>query len=583
MKKIGLIIVLLSFAIHGVTQNLNDTIKVVIDLKQVDSLGLKVNVYPPSNIGGKAVYQFPKSIPGIYEYLNNHEPFIKLVQDKSEIKCENNSFLINNEFDSNKLTYFVRSTVGKYKGISAEDTYYLTDSIYILNWHYILGYFNKENKPYKIEINKKPKLFGSGSLSKKGINDTTDIYIANNYKDLIHNPIMYCVPDTVSFQIDETKFVISCAGNDSLLNSEIIKNLIYTPLSEISSKSVFKHKEYSFLYFAEYSLTPPYLTGLEHPNSTLICYHSALLDNNIFIGSSIHEFVHSLFTPLRIRSEVINEFNFTNPVCDEFLWFYEGVTEYLTIKTLVNSGFFTSDDFLNEIEESNKYHKNINLGKVSSTVYGKKERRLFDNFYTKGSLFAMQLDVEIIKQSSGKMDLFDVMQRLQNSYNPENPFNSKTFIADFSLASGLDLEGFICDNTQEKIKVDYENLIEEVGFSKEYTDTLIWTYNIKKNHLISNYKKDRFEIAVFGSKMNEELGLKKVIIYEINGMPLTWYNDKKLLAPKDGQELSFRAIRKSGDVDFTMKPEQVMKTHTHLGWVKNSNYESDLARKFWKR
>ncbi len=581
MKQIKLLLLILLVTTNGFSQSINDTIRVVIDLKQVDSRGLKVNVYPPSDLSETVLYRFPKTVPGIYEYLANHQSFIKSGQGKSEIGCNDNSFPVNSDLNNNMLSYSAKASAGSYSGVSAEDTYYLKDSVYILNWHYILGYFKNLNRPYKLEIKKNPELFGSGSLPKKILNDTTDIYIANGYKKLIHSPVLYSIPDTVSFRIDGTKFTISCAGNDSLLNSNKIKDLIYTPLTEACRKSSFKHKEYSFLYFSQYSLISPYLTGLEHPGSTLICYHPALLDNNIFISSSIHEFIHSVFAPLRIRSETQNNLDFSNPQADEFLWFYEGVTEYLTIKTLVCSGFFTPDDFLNEIEEANRHHKNINLSKVSSNVYRKKEQKLFDNFYTKGCLFAMELDIEIIEQSKGKADLFSVMQKLQKSYNPQKPFNSKTFISDLSKTSGLHLADFISARTQKKVKINCDELIGKIGYTKQFTDTTIWTYNIKGSHLISNFKENRFEIAVFRSKFNKELGYKKITICEINGLPLTWYNDKKIRTPQNGQETFFKALTKSGALDFAMKPDQA--TKKQITWVKNSNYESGLARKFWER
>ena len=283
--------ILILISSKGFSNNLNDTVNVTIDLRQVDSLGLKVDIYTPSDLKGLINYQFPKSIPGIYEYLNNHESIIELSQNGEKVNCSDNSFSINCDLSPCTLTYSSKSTVNKFKGIFAEDTYYLKDSIYILNWHYILGFFNSQTKrPYKIEIIKKADLLGTGSLAKKVKSDTTDIYIAANYKELIHNPIMYSVPDTTNFKIGETNFTISCAGADSLLDSKKIKDLLISPLAKILAESHYKHEKYSFLFYSEYSLTTPYLTGLEHPNSTLICYHTALLDNNILISCSIHEF-----------------------------------------------------------------------------------------------------------------------------------------------------------------------------------------------------------------------------------------------------------------------------------------------------
>lgn len=393
---------------------------------------------------------------------------------------------------------------------------------------------------------------------------------------------MYSIPDTVKFCINKTSFIISCAGNDTLLNSKKIKDLIYVPLGEIYSKSAFKNKEYTFIYFSDYSLSTPYLTGLEHPNSTLICYHSALLDNNILISSSIHEYIHAIYAPLRIRSEIINEFDFIHPECDDFLWFYEGITEYLAIKTLVNSGFFKPEDFFNELDESNNYHKNINFSKVSSNTYSKKEQKLFDNFYTKGSLFAMQLDLEILKRSKGDSDLFDVMQELQKSFSPEKPFNSKGFIAYFSSTSGVDLNDYIIQNTCKNKKVNFQGTISSVGYKREKADTIVWTFKPSKIHTVLNFKKDRLELAFFGSRINKTCNSRKVSIYEINGKPLTWYNYDKLLAPENGDELLLKAMIKDAESEFRVKPVQILRKKKHVQWIKNNNIDSNLATLYWR-
>lgn len=151
----------------------------------------------------------------------------------------------------------------------------------------------------------------------------------------------------------------------------------------------------------------------------------------------------------------------------------------------------------------------------------------------------------------------------------------------FQKISGLDLQEYITKQTRKKTKIDFERLIDEIGYTKEFKDTTIWTYNIKKNYLISNYKKNRFEIAVFGSEINKKLSTKKITIYEIDGEPLTWYNDKKLLHPENGQEISFKAYTKAGEIKFTATPEYILKEKRHINWIKNSNIKSTVVKRFW--
>lgn len=561
----------------------NDTINVVIDLKQVDSIGLKIRVFPPKDLKGNVTYEFPKTIPGIYEYLHSHNSLVSLQQYDKEISCIDNSFLIQCDSVPNYFSYSAKSSVNIFTGVSAEDTYYLKDSIYILNWHYLLGFFqNETDKPFRIKIIKNNRLYGSSSLDKEILNDTVDIYIASNYKDLIHSPLLYCIPDTVSFQIGESNFNVSCVGYDSLLNAQKIKDLLIVPLKELLKHSEYKHEGYNFLYFSKYAINAPGLRALEHPNSTLVCYHSALLDNNILIGSSIHEYIHAIYAPLKIRSETINDFDFINPTSDEFLWFYEGVTEYLSIKTLLDSKFFSKEDFLNEIKLSDEYSKDLNFSKTSQNVYEKKGQKLYDNFYTTGSLFALQLDLEIMKKSNGKKNLFDVMNELQKEYSPERPFNSQTFLADLTIVSGIE-KSFLETKTNKKIKIDFTKLVNDIGFS--YTsvkyDTMVYSYSPRKVYNIVNYKKNQLEIGFFGSKLNKEQNARKIVISEINGKAITWFNQELILLPTSDKELEL--LVSIGDEEQTIKskPDLISKERTKTVWTKNENYGTDLVKLFW--
>ncbi len=579
MKYIRLIIGLLLITLNVFANDYNDTINVVIDLKQVDSLGLKVNVYPPTDLKGNILYKFPKTIPGTYESLNSHHSLIKLHQNDKEIPCIDNSFSIVCDSVSNSFSYFAKSSVNIRIGVSAEDTYYLKDSIYILNWHYLLGFFqNDTDSPYKISIIRNNRLFGTSSLDKETLSDTIDIYTASNYKDLIHNPLIYGIPDTASFQIGESNFNISCIGSDTLLAAQKIKELLIEPLNQLLKHSEYKHKDYTFIYFSKYSIIAPGLRALEHPNSTLVCYHTAFRDNNIFIGVSIHEYIHAIYAPLRIRSEIINDFNFISPLCDEYLWFYEGVTEYLSIKTLLDSRIFTNEDFLNEIKLSDEYSKNINFRKTSQNIYDKKGQKLFDNFYTTGSLFALQLDLEILQKSNGKQDLFDVMNELQQKYSPDKPFNSNTFIDEFCAVSGIDNL-----NTDKKVKIDFSKISNDLGYNMvtEKYDTLIYTYNARKIYKIVNFKKNQLEIAFFGSNLNKEQNARKIVISEINGEPIDWFNRVNLTMPSSDDELELLITIGDKEMKIKAKPNLISKKKKRTVWTMNDNYKTGIVKVFW--
>lgn len=132
-------------------------------------------------------------------------------------------------------------------------------------------------------------------------------------------------------------------------------------------------------------------------------------------------------------------------------------------------------------------------------------------------------------------------------------------------------------------KGNYLEAIEQTGYTKKYNDTLVWSFKAQKKYLIINLIKKRLEMAIIGSPVNEEFNARKLIIYEISGQPLTWYNYDILFAPKDGQEYSFKAIANEKVIEFKAKPVQILKKKRHVNWPENNNINTDLAKCYWEK
>lgn len=591
--NIFLFVLILSNSAICFSQRIHDTIYVEIDLGQIDSNGLEVHVFPPSNFESPDLYCFPRTIPGIYEYLDHQERNIKL----HSISAKNDTiivspinqvgfFPINDVQSANQLVYHVTSSVEKRNGISAEDVFFIKDSVCILNWNYILGFFNQyRNFAYKIRIKKNPELWGSGTLEKKMFNDSVDFYFAGTYKSLIDHPVAYSIPDTIRFTIQDNEFMISTIGNDDSLNAEDLKVLLTPALEEVLSRSVYHPLKYVFIYISEYSVATPYLSALEHPNSTIVCYHKALLDNHIVIGSSIHELLHTLHAPLTIRSEVINELDLTSPKCDEHLWFYEGVTEYLSLKTLLHCGDLSHEEFLNELLMSDEYQQNINLSKSSRMVYTPRGEKMFDNFYTKGSLFALVLDIELLRLSEGESDLNDVVNKLHEEYNLKRPFHSENFVQKFAELSEVDIRSFIESYLNHKKKIDLKKITGDIGYSLtfENKDTTEWSFDLKKNYWIIYTEENKIEIVLKNSLINDILGLREVKIRKVDGEMISYFNYTKIYNPEPDKEISLLLDVGGTDKLVHVRPVKMHVKRKEHTWTMNEKYTEEYLKKFWMK
>ena len=161
--------------------------------------------------------------------------------------------------------------------------------------------------------------------------------------------------------------------------------------------------------------------GLEHLNSTDIDYPYPLVKADPLNAASMisHEFFH-LWNVKRIRPKELGPFDYTQPVRSKALWFSEGVTSYYGDLSLLRAGVWTRDQYFQHLAEEvrqlqqNPVRKTQTVEEASRTVWDRRRgsRTGAVDYYNKGELLGLLLDLRIRKLTSNKKSLDDLMRHL---------------------------------------------------------------------------------------------------------------------------------------------------------------------------
>jgi len=167
--------------------------------------------------------------------------------------------------------------------------------------------------------------------------------------------------------------------------------------------------------------------GLEHLNSTNISVPSIAgstkKHNSRFDSLVSHEFFH-LWNVKRLRPLTLGPFDYTKPNRTRYLWLSEGVTSYYADLCCVRAGVWNEDHYwtrglagkINRLQ-SNPGRKKVSVAETSWTVWdhsylARSLRRQAPDYYNKGELLGLLLDVKIRDATNGKHSLDDVMRSL---------------------------------------------------------------------------------------------------------------------------------------------------------------------------
>ncbi len=174
-------------------------------------------------------------------------------------------------------------------------------------------------------------------------------------------------------------------------------------------------RRYEFLF----TLSPFGGGGLEHLTSTSIGLSDRSMAANPLSGASItaHEFFHT-WNVKRIRPESLGPFDYARENYTGNLWVAEGWTSYYGDITLMRTGMMTRDRYLRQMaagiarEGSKERRKEHSVSWASRHVWHRDQDRSAGarvDYYTKGEILGLLIDLMIRDATDGRKSLDDVM------------------------------------------------------------------------------------------------------------------------------------------------------------------------------
>ena len=259
------------------------------------------------------------------------------------------------------------------------------------------------------------------------ISDTTFLYRAPGYDDLIDCPLEIGTQTDLPFEIENKMHVLSIAGDVHWDTTTVIDGLRRIVQA---SKKFWGDLPYDRYYFLLHAL-PNASGATEHMNSTTIDVHPFSFGEpegyTGFFSTAVHEFFHT-WNVKRLRPKGMDPYSWQQENYYEELWIAEGGTSYYGGILLLRAGLKTPAEYITDLPKAVKDDRqrpgNLQQSLVECsfdawTKFWKDNEQSFNsesNYYGKGANVCLLLDLEIRHQTKNKHSLDDVFRDLYKRF-----------------------------------------------------------------------------------------------------------------------------------------------------------------------
>ncbi|MCL1886922.1 MAG: PDZ domain-containing protein [Betaproteobacteria bacterium] len=324
-------------------------------------------------------------------------------------------------------------------------------------------------------------------------------YIASGYDELIDHPVEMGTFSLATFEAYGIPHEIAITGRVPNLDTDRLASDL-TRICETQIRFFDPETQkppmsrYVFLIMA---IGNGY-GGLEHRASTaLLCSRADLPAKTAastatnegyqnFLGLCSHEYFHA-WNVKRIRPAVFAPYDLQGETYTRLLWLFEGFTSYYDDLMVVRSGVMDVSTYLQRIARTiNQVKRAIGRKKQSIAqasfdawikFYRQDENatNALVNYYTKGSLVALALDLTIRIRTNGEKSLDDGMRLLWQRYGHNYEAHAyEKGISDaeaemlFEEACGLDLKDFFKRYVHGTDELQLAHLFEHFGITESH-------------------------------------------------------------------------------------------------------------------
>ncbi|MCW5933734.1 MAG: M61 family metallopeptidase [Fimbriimonadia bacterium] len=314
--------------------------------------------------------------------------------------------------------------------------------------------------------------------------DAPNVFTAKNYDEFIDSPVELGDLWMGEFKVGEVLFEVSIAGNLSEERRgrwmEQMKKVSETSIALMGS-APFKR----YVYIIHVGGGGSFFGGLEHLYSTVL---SMFPGAPSLAGLAAHELFHT-WNVKHIRPFVLGPFDYTGPVRTKNLWFAEGVTEYYAKLIVARSGLHGETELLRELSgeisglQNNPARLRVTLADSSYKVWEANNSIGYGglNYYNKGCVVGLLLDLKIREVTKNKKSLDDVMRLMMTRYGlPKPGYAEDGILKACSEVAGTDLTEFYNRLVESIEELPYDEVLAAAGLMLEKGERR-WTLKRAEN------------------------------------------------------------------------------------------------------
>lgn len=304
-----------------------------------------------------------------------------------------------------------------------------------------------------------------------------------NYDILFDSPIEIGNQEIFNFNADGVNYEVCMQGGGNYDKDRLKKDLAKIVAEEVAIYGENPNKHYTFIVHNALKGGG----GLEHLSSTTLgasrdAYATERGYEN-FLSLAAHEHFH-LWNVKRLRPIALGPFDYDYENYTTNLWIAEGFTAYYQNIIVRRTQLYSPENYLDVLAGDINLLENSEGAKVQTLAESSydawiKAYRPNENsanstisYYTKGSVIALLLDLEIINNSKGHYSLDDVMRYMYNGYYKvkQRGYTDAEFKAGLEKFAGKNLDDFYAKYINGLNRVDYDHYLAFAGY--KLTDEL---------------------------------------------------------------------------------------------------------------
>lgn len=303
--------------------------------------------------------------------------------------------------------------------------------------------------------------------------------------------------------------------------------------------------------------------GLEHLNSTDISMSYAAVRAEPLLAASVtsHEYFH-LWNVKRIRPFELGPFDYSQPVRSKALWFCEGVTSYFGDRALARAGIWSEEQYfahlMGEVEalQNNPDRKVTPVEKASTSVWDRKDWPRVD-YYNKGELLGLLIDLRLRAESGGQKTFDDVLRLLYDRYVRKPAAEGKGWIGvgfpedgilkALNEVAGKDWEPFYEKHIRGVEELPYVEVLGAAGLDAKLAVSKLPDLGVDLRGTVVMASPDGSEARKAGLIPGDRIGA-------IGGVEVNRSNLQTVLGKlQPGEEAVVKILRETGPVEVVLK------------------------------